>query len=82
MRPHSQFPPATAVRVSQRIDHRSHPIRADIEGVIEAWEDLPTGSWLVGGKDGKLWLKRLRIRKPNGEISLLVVDDATEVSAV
>ena len=57
----SHFPPGTRVRVQQMIDHRSDPIGAQVTGVVEAWEELPTGSWHAHGKDGKLWLMMLNL---------------------
>jgi len=41
---------------------------------------MPTGSWFARGKDDRLWLKRLRLRKADGEVSLLVVDDGTLIA--
>ena len=76
----SHFPPGTRVRVQQMIDHRSDPIGAQVTGVVEAWEELPTGSWHAHGKDGKLWLSRLKLRKEDGELTLLVVDDSTTIA--
>ena len=78
----SHFQPGTTVRVRQTIMHRSQPIHAQITGVVEAWEDLPTGSWKAGGKDGKLWLRRLKLRKEDGEIVFLVIDRATTITVV
>ena len=76
----SQFPPGTQVCVRQTIDHRSHPIEAEVVGAIESWEDLPTGSWHARGKNGRLWLKRLKLRKADGEVALLVIDNRTSIT--
>ena len=76
----AQFPSGTQVRVQQIIDHRSDPIEADVTGVVEAWEESPTGSWHAHGKDGKLCLTRLKLRKEDGELTLLVIDDTTTVT--
>jgi hypothetical protein len=37
----------------------------------------PTGSWYAHGKDDKLWLNRIRLRKDDGEITTIVVDQHT-----
>ena len=76
----SHFPPGTQVKVEQIIDHRSDPITSETIGVVEAWEELPTGSWHAHGKDGKLWLSRLKLRKEDGELTLLVIDDSTTIT--
>ena len=75
----SHFPPGTRVRVGQMIDHRSDPIAAEVTGVVEAWEESPTGSWHAHGKNGKLWLSRLKLRKEDGELTLLVIDETTTI---
>jgi hypothetical protein len=82
----SRFPPGTQVCVRQRIEHRDRPIEAEVSGVVESWEDLPTGSWYAHGKRagaervyGRLWLNRLTLRKPDGEITTLVINSASEV---
>ena len=81
------IPPGTPVRVRQQIDHRMKPMETEIVGVVEAVEDLPTGSWYAHGKPagsdrtyGRLWLKRLTLRKLDGEITTLVIDNATEIA--
>lgn len=50
------------------------------------WERRPTESWYahgktpVGAEGPKLWLNRLRLRKVDGELTLIVIDDATEIA--
>jgi hypothetical protein len=55
---------------------------AEVVGAVEAWEDRPTGSWHAHGKYDKLWLRRLKLRKADGEITLLVIDDATRIARI
>ena len=76
----NQFPPGTAVYVRQTIQRRDRPLAVEVFGVVETWEDLPTGSWFAHGMRGRLWLKRLTLRKADGECSMLVVDDSTEIA--
>jgi len=74
------FPPGTPVCVRQSITRPRGDIEAEIVGVIDGWEERPTGSWYTGGRDGKLWLTRLRLRKVDGELVSLVVDAATHIA--
>ena len=74
------FPPGTPVCVTETTLLRNKPIETQIIGVVQAWEDMPTGSWFARGKDDRLWLKRLRLRKADGEITVLVVDDGTSIA--
>jgi len=74
------FPPGTPVCVSETTRRRDQSIQTRVIGVVDAWEDMPTGSWFAHGKNDKLWLKRLRLRKADGETTVLVVDDGTSIA--
>ena len=78
------FPPGTPVCVKQKVRRREvlGSYEAEVVGVVEAWEEHPTGSWYAHGKDDKLWLKRLKLRKADGEITLLVIDNATQIAKI
>ena len=78
--PESPFPSGTTIRVRQRVDKRSDPYTAEVVGEVEGWEDQPTGSWFAHDPGGRLRLRRLRLRKQDGELVLLVVDDSTEIT--
>jgi len=76
------FPPGTPVCVRQRVRRRDQDLTITIEvvGTVEEWESLPTGSWYAHGHKDKLWLNRLKLRKVDGELTLLVIDDFTEIA--
>lgn len=76
----AQFPPGTPVCVRETVRRRSRDSVTEVVGVVESWDVLPTGSWYAHGKNNKLWLARLKLRKADGEITLLVIDDATEIA--
>ncbi len=83
----SRFPPGTPVCVKQTVHRRACSYESEVVGVVEAWEELPTGSWHVHGRKDrhttggrKLWLTRLKLRKVDGEVTLLVIDDGTEIA--
>jgi len=71
--------PGARVRVTQQIAARHYSLGAVIEGVIVSYEQKPTGSWFAHGRDDKLWLDRVVIRKADGEISMLNLDDYASV---
>lgn len=77
-----QFPAGTPVRVQQSVDRREGAIEVQVVGVVEAWEELPTGSWYAHGRHDRLWLQRLKLRKADGELTLLVCDDRTAIARV
>lgn len=71
--------PGQRVRVRQKIDRRERDWQTTVEGVIAQVEVAKTGSWYAHSKDNKFWLRRVRIRKDDGEISALNLDQFTEV---
>ena len=75
-----EFPPGTPVCVRQMVSRRGQDMDTEVVGVVEAWEDRPTGSWHAHGKHDKLWLTRLKLRKADGEVTLLVMDDRTTIA--
>jgi len=72
----------TKVRVIQDIHQSGTAYGAETVGVIDAWDGEPTGAWFAHGRNGRLWLQRLRLRKPDGEVSLLTIDDRTRVQPI
>ncbi len=76
----TQFPPGTPVCVRQVVEHRIQDIETEVVGVVEAWTDEPTRALHAHGKQHKLWLKRLKLRKSDGELVVLVVDDGTSIA--
>lgn len=80
MTPEELFPPGTPVRVTHVVERRGQSYHIDVYGVVEAWEELPTGSWFAHGKHDRLWLRRLRLKKLDGEITLLVLDNTTSIA--
>ena len=77
-----QLPKGTRVRVVQRIHQTDPSWQAVTTGVIEAWEKEPTGAWYAHGRNGKLWLQRLRLRRSDGEVSVLNIDDQTRIQPI
>lgn len=74
------FPPGTPVRVIQEVTKRDGTYMTEVVGLVDSWEKRPTGSWYAHGKDDRYWLNRLKLRKADGEITLLVLDDATRIA--
>lgn len=74
--------PGTRIRVHQEIDRREGNWTHDVEGEVVWVRSEPTGSWHAHGKNDKLWLYRIRLRKPNGELTTLVVDQHTRIDVL
>ena len=53
-----------------------------VEGTLVRYEQSKTGSWYAHAKDDKLWLDRLILRKADGEIVHLNLDQYSLVEAL
>ena len=71
--------PGQRVRITQEIDRREGNWRTEVVGVVQLVEQQKTGSWCAHGKDGKLWLLRVQVKKDDGELTTLTVDPLTRV---
>jgi hypothetical protein len=71
--------PGAKVRVTQQIAARDYSWTSDVTGTVMEFEQKPTGSWYAHSKDDKLWLDRLLIRKDDGELTTLNLDDYSHV---
>ena len=77
-----EYEPGMRVRVTQQIPFGVRPTRSTVEGVIVRFGQQKTGSWFAHGKDDKLWLDRLELRKDDGELVVCNLDRYSVVEAV
>jgi len=71
--------PGVRVRVVQQIPARHYAWAADVTGTVVEYEQQETGSWFAHSKNDRLWLDRLQIRKEDGELTTLNLDDYSRV---
>lgn len=71
--------PGAKVKVTQQIAGRYYAWPTDVAGTVVSFEQQPTGSWYAHGRDEKLWLDRLTIRKDDGELTTLNLDEYSRV---
>lgn len=64
----------TRVRVWQQMPQRDQVWTESVEGVITRYRQAKTGSWFAHGKDDRLWLDRLELRRDDGELVVLNLD--------
>jgi hypothetical protein len=76
------YHPGSVVRVTQQIPRRLDTVTATVTGTVVRQERQPTGSWFARNKDNKVWLDRLVIRKDDGEISILNLDEYTYIEVL
>ena len=68
-----------SVRVTQQIAARHYSWPTVVEGTIVDYSQRQTGSWYAHSRGEKLWLDRLVIRKADGEISTLNLDEFSKI---
>ena len=74
-----QLLPGVQVRVTQQIPHRNRVWTNDVRGTIVSYEQKQTGSWYAHAKNDKLWLDRLTLRRADGELLTLNLDEYSRV---
>lgn len=80
--PTDTFKPGMVVQVTQQIPQRDEVWTTATRGTVLKFEQAKTGSWFAHGKDDKLWLDRLTLRKDDGEIIELNLDPYTHVEVL
>jgi hypothetical protein len=76
----SELQPQDRVRVTQTIQTRAGAWQTQIEGTVVRVASRPTGSWYAHGKHDKLWLKRVLLKRDDGELVELVINNQTQVT--
>src|SRR3982751_2504784 len=71
--------PGVRVKVTQQIAARDYAWTTTVAGTVVSYAQKETGSWFAHGKDDKLWLDRLTLKKDDGEITTLILDDYTKI---
>ncbi len=73
------------VRVTQQVARQplgGGPMMAEVEGEVVKFDQMKTGSWYAHAKDDKLWLERLILKKADGEIVYLNLDQYSSIEVV
>jgi hypothetical protein len=74
-----QLSPGARVKITQQIAARNYSWASDIVGEVVEFAQQETGSWYAHSKNDKLWLDRLTLRKADGEIITLNLDEFSVV---
>ena len=75
----AQLKPGARVKVTQQIAARDYTWTTEVRGTVVNYEQKQTGSWFAHSKNDKLWLDRLVIKKDDGEITTLNLDEFSHV---
>lgn len=76
------YQPGTTVRITQQIPRRTDTCTTSITGRVIRQERQYSGSWYARNKRDRVWLDRLMIMKPDGEITILNLDEYTVVEVL
>lgn len=74
-----QLKAGASVKVTQQIPHRDHTWTNEVRGTVVSYEQKQTGSWYAHSKNDRLWLDRLSVRKTDGELLTLNLDEYSHV---
>ena len=74
-----QLTPGRKIRILQRVARREGAWNSEVVGQIVGATQEKTGSWYAHSKDDRLWLTRIRLRKEDGELTTITVDQNTQV---
>jgi len=76
------FAPGTRVRVTQQLPAVRRVDTTSVEGTVLRYRQSRTGSWFAHALHDRLWLDRLELRKDDGEIVVLNLDQYTVIAPV
>jgi hypothetical protein len=71
--------PGAQVKITQQLAARDHSWSTEVRGTVVDFSQRQTGSWYAHSKNDKLWLDRLTLRKADGEITTLNLDEFSVV---
>ena len=74
-----RFEAGRRVRVTQQVPWGRGVKTNTVEGVVLRFGQQRTGSWFAHSKDHKLWLDRVELRKDDGELIVLNLDQYSQV---
>ncbi len=74
--------PGARVRITQQLPQRDTSWSNSVEGVITRCQQAKTGSWYAHAKDDQLWLDRLEVRRDDGELVILNLDQYTVIEEI
>ncbi len=79
---HDGLVAGTRVRVTRPTPMDDTVPAAEVVGVVIDHRPEPTGSWFAHATNGRFPLDRLRVRKEDGEITTLVLDEHAVVAVL
>ncbi len=75
----------TRLRITQQLPHLGNggpTFSTTVEGTVVGYQQQKTGSWFAHSRDHKLWVDRLRLRKDDGELVTLNLDQYSVIDVL
>ncbi len=77
------FLPGMRVRVTNSIEFGTRARETmSVQGEVIRSGEQKSGSWFAHGKDGKVWIDRLELRKADGEVVKVNLDRNSRVEVL
>ena len=80
--PKPKYPPGTRLRVTQRVRVGDRQWHTQVEGQVELEGLRPVGGMEMGGKATYCHQPTIRLRRDDGEIIVVALDDDSVVQTV
>jgi hypothetical protein len=82
----TRYTPGQRLRITQQVPRQEREgggtLSISIEGQVVKAEQRKTGSWFAHSKDHKLWLDSVTLRKDDGELVVVNLDQHSGVEVV
>lgn len=74
--------PGQHVKITHQHPRGTGDLLNTVEGIVLRFGQSKTGSWYAHSKDGRLWLDRIELRKPDGELVTCNLDQYTTIDVI
>lgn len=74
-----EYRPGMRLRITQQVPRLTGNLVTAVEGVVLRFGQQKTGSWYAHSKDHRLWLDRLELRKDDGELVVVNLDQYSHI---
>lgn len=82
----TRYTPGQRVRITQQVPRLERQgggtMVTSVEGTVVTYEQRKTGSWYAHAKDHKLWLDSLTLKKDDGELVVVNLDQYSSVDVM
>lgn len=82
----ARYAPGQRLRITQQVPRLEREdggtLSTTVEGTVVKFEQRKTGSWFAHAADHKLWLDSLTIKKDDGELVVLNLDQNSNIEII